>query len=108
MQSLWADLTFKSKKKIKVREIVLTVSDAFLLTEDEANSAFRFIKAYLEKADAISLVPWDGPGADSITGRRAIWRQDGSDEGRKVVRPIVEEAVKTWAAEWRRGKAPEP
>lgn len=60
------------------------------------------MRSYLEHADGLSLRPWTGPGADTLSGRRAIWTQDGSDVGRKVVRPIVEEAVKAWAAEWRR------
>jgi exopolyphosphatase len=85
---------YKNGEKEKIREIVLTVRDDVRINQDEADSLFRVVKEALENnKEGIELVPWHR--ADELSARQMVWTHK-SGAGRKIIRPIVEEAVMAW------------
>jgi len=85
---------YKDGEKEKIREVVLTVRDDVRIDQDQANSLFKVVKEALENNDqGIDLVPWHR--ADELSSRQMVWTHT-SGAGRKMFRPIVEEAVMAW------------
>jgi exopolyphosphatase len=85
---------YKNGEKEKIREIVLTVRDDVRIDQDQADSLFKVVKDALENnKEGIELVPWHR--ADELSARQMVWTHK-SGAGRKIIRPIVEEAVMGW------------
>jgi exopolyphosphatase len=80
-------------KKHKIREIVLTVRDDVRIDEEQADSLFRLVHEALENEKSLGLKKWHR--ADELAVRQMVWTHE-SGAGRKIIRPIVEEAVKGW------------
>jgi len=84
----------KTGKKEKIREVVLTVRDDVRVDQEQAFALFSVVKDALENnKEGIELVPWHR--ADELSPRQMVWTHKSS-AGRKVFRPIVEEAVYGW------------
>ncbi|KAJ4359318.1 hypothetical protein N0V95_002242 [Ascochyta clinopodiicola] len=84
----------KTGKKEKIREVVLTVRDDVRVDQQQADALFKVVKDALENNDeGIELEPWHR--ADELSPRQMVWTHK-SGAGRKVFRPIVEEAVLGW------------
>jgi exopolyphosphatase len=85
---------YKDGEKEKIREIVLTVRDDVRIDQEQADSLFKVVKEALENnKEGIELQPWHR--ADELAPRQMVWTHK-SGAGRKVIRPIVEEAVMGW------------
>lgn len=80
-------------KKRKIREIVLTVRDDVRIDQEQADSLFKAVFEALEKEESLGLKRWER--ADELAPRQMVWTHE-SGAGRKVIRPIVEEAVRQW------------
>jgi exopolyphosphatase len=80
-------------KKRKIREVVLVVRDDVRIDQAQADSLFSVVKEALEKDQSLDLKPWHR--AKELAPRQMVWTHE-SGAGRKVVRPIVEEAVMGW------------
>ncbi|KAI7471676.1 hypothetical protein KC351_g12025 [Hortaea werneckii] len=81
------------KGKKKIREITLTVRADHRVDEGQADSLFETAKAAIEKSDDLpNLKPWHR--ADELGHRQMVWTHEGG--GRKVVRPLVENALLKW------------
>ena len=62
--------------------------------QDQADALFKVAKEALENnKEGIELTPWHR--ADELAPRQMVWTHR-SGAGRKVIRPIVEEAVMGW------------
>ncbi|EPQ31696.1 uncharacterized protein PFL1_01029 [Pseudozyma flocculosa PF-1] len=83
-------------KKQKIREIILVVRHDRRIDEEQANSLFETVSRAIEADETLKVEKWHR--ADELRGRRMAWRHYREDAGRKVVRPIVEEAVRNWDA----------
>lgn len=85
----------KHGKKQKIREIVLVVRDNVRIDEAQADSLFKTVRDAIEADEGLDVKPWHK--ADELRKRQMVWVQGkDSDAGRKVVRPLVEKAVKAW------------
>ena len=85
---------YKDGEKEKIREVVLTVRDDVRIDQDQADSLFKTVKEALENnEEGIDFQPWHR--ADGLAPRQMVWTHK-SGAGRKVIRPIVEEAVMKW------------
>lgn len=80
-------------KKRKVREVVLIVRDDVRINQTQADSLFRVVRDALEKEETLGLKPWYRAG--ELGPRQMVWTHE-SGAGRKVIRPIVEDAVTNW------------
>ncbi|KAF2469920.1 DHH phosphoesterase [Lindgomyces ingoldianus] len=85
--------TRKNGEKKKIREIVLVVRDDVRIGQAQADSLFRVVYEALENEKSLGLQPWHR--AHELGRRQMVWRHE-SDAGRKVIRPIVEDAVMAW------------
>lgn len=84
----------KHGKKEKIREIVLTVRDDVRVDQDQADALFKLVRNALENNnEGIDLKPWHR--AHELNNRQMAWTHT-SDAGRKVIRPLVEEAIMSW------------
>lgn len=86
---------YKDHKGNKVREIVLTVRHDHRINRTQADDLFRVISSALN--DSFDLE--EHPKMKHHAGkkrRQIVWTHGRKDAGRKVVRPIVERAVKSW------------
>lgn len=83
----------KGKKKRKVREVVLIVRDDVRINDTQADSLFRVVRSALEKETSLGLTPWYRAG--ELGPRQMVWTHE-SGAGRKIIRPIVEDAVTGW------------
>ena len=64
------------------------------IDQSQADSLFKLVKEALENnTEGIDLEPWHR--ADELSARQMVWTHK-SGAGRKVIRPIVEEAVMGW------------
>jgi exopolyphosphatase len=86
--------SFKNKSGDKVREIVLTVRSGHRIDEKEAERLFNDVKKDIEASEELELTPWNG--GQELGKWRYAWTHGRDDGGRKVVRPIVEQAVRRW------------
>lgn len=77
----------------KIREIALIVRDDVRIDQDQADSLFRVVREALESEKGLGLKPWYR--ADELAPRQMVWTHE-SGAGRKVIRPIVEDAVMRW------------
>lgn len=85
---------YKDGAKEKIREVVLTVRDDVRIDQEQADSLFHVVKEALEhNHEGIELVPWHR--AAELGKRQMVWTHT-SGAGRKMIRPIVEEAVMGW------------
>lgn len=80
-------------KKRKIREIVLTTRADVRIDEDQADDLFHTVVSAIENAKEFKVVPWHD--ADKLGHRQMVWQHE-SDAGRKVIRPLVEKAVRNW------------
>lgn len=86
--------SYKDENKNKRRDVILTVRSEHRIDSAEAERLFTDAKRELEASEDLVLEPWGG-GQD--LGRwRAAWVHSREDGGRKIVRPLVEKAVKHW------------
>lgn len=84
----------KHGKKEKIREVVLTVRDDVRVDQEQADALFKVVKDALENNDqGIELKQWHR--ANELNARQMVWTHK-SGAGRKIFRPIVEEAVYGW------------
>lgn len=79
-------------RKKKIREITLVVRDDVRIDQAQADSLFKVVKEALE-ASELPLKPWHR--VEELAPRQMVWTHE-TDAGRKVIRPIVEEAVMGW------------
>jgi exopolyphosphatase len=64
------------------------------IDQDQADSLFKVVKEALENnKEGIEFTPWHR--ADELSPRQMVWTHK-SDAGRKIIRPIVEDAVMGW------------
>lgn len=85
---------YKDGSKEKIREVVLVVRDDVRIDQDQANSLFALVKDAVENNDlGIDFQPWHR--ADELAPRQMVW-QHRSDAGRKVIKPLVEDAITGW------------
>lgn len=87
---------YKNKDKKKVREIILTVRHDHRINTTQADSLFKTISDALEEAFDLKPHPKMKKYRGGVKGRQMVWTHGRKDAGRKVVRPIVEDAVKKW------------
>lgn len=80
-------------KKKKIRQLTLVVRDDVRIDQRQADSLFQIVKKAIEENEALDLVPWERNG--ELSPRQIVWT-DRSGASRKVVRPIVEAAVRNW------------
>jgi exopolyphosphatase len=80
-------------KKKKIREIVLVVRDDVRINQSQADSLFRVVYEALEREESLGLKRWHD--ADKLAPRQMVWTHE-SGAGRKIIRPIVENAVIGW------------
>lgn len=81
-------------KKRKIREIVLVVRTDVRINGTQADSLFNTVTKAIEAEESLNVKPWYR--ADELGRRQMVWTHERSDAGRKVLRPIVEAAVKSW------------
>lgn len=81
------------KRKRKIRELTLVVRDDVRINQRQADSLFKVVKEALEANEKLPLVPWHR--TSELAPRQMVWTHE-SDANRKVIRPIVEAAVKQW------------
>ncbi|POS78255.1 hypothetical protein DHEL01_v203363 [Diaporthe helianthi] len=83
----------KHGKKRKIREVVLVVRDDVRINQTQADSLFQTAKKALENEKGLGLKPWHR--VDELAPRQMVWTHE-SEAGRKIIRPIVEDAVMAW------------
>ncbi|CEH14432.1 Exopolyphosphatases and related proteins [Ceraceosorus bombacis] len=102
-EEIGADITlalnsFKERdshnKKIKTREIVLVVRPNDKLTEKDSDELFQIISNAVEQSPFLDAQPWKR--AKELTTRQMVWTHHIASGGRKLIRPIVEDAVAAW------------
>lgn len=80
-------------EKKKIRQVTLVVRDDVRINQTQADSLFQTVKRAMEANEDLDLVPWHRNG--ELAPRQIVWiEKHGSS--RKVIRPIVEKAVKDW------------
>jgi exopolyphosphatase len=84
----------KSGKKRKIREIVLVVRNDVRINATQADSLFHTVYQAIESNKELNVKPWHR--ADELGKRQMVWTHESEDAGRKVLRPIVEDAVRAW------------
>lgn len=88
---------YKDSHGKKVREIVLTVRHDHRVNSQQADALFKSIGHALEAHFDLQKHPkLDKHARNGVGGRQMVWLHRRNNAGRKVVRPIVEEAVKKW------------
>lgn len=90
------DLKKKKRKlkKRKIREIVLVVRKDVRIGEEQADSLFETVSKAIEADKTLNVKPWHR--VDELGRRQMVWYHENEDAGRKIVRPIIEDAVKAW------------
>ena len=86
--------SFKDSEKVKHREIILTVRAGHRIDEAEAERLFNDVKRDIEASRELILEPWYN--GRNMGRWRCAWTHHREDGGRKIVRPIVEKAVRHW------------
>jgi len=86
---------YHDRKGNKVREIVLTVRHDHRINAAQADDLFKTIGKALKESFDLTEHP-KMKHAHGIKGRQMVWTHGRKDAGRKIVRPIVEDAVKKW------------
>ena len=83
---------FRASKKVKRRELALTVRAGSRLNATQADHIFDVVSAAIQSN--LDVGRWIGPAQEIPQGRYRIWSSESG--GRKVVRPVVEQAVRDW------------
>lgn len=83
----------KHGKKRKIREIVLTVRDDQRIDRTQAEALFKAVYEALEGEESLGLEKWHRAG--ELSPMQMVWTHE-SGAGRKVIRPVVEDAVRKW------------
>lgn len=97
----------KRPKKIKERQIVLIVREHSTLDEKSAVELYEQIVEAIESYSEVleGLKKWDGDGHDDNGHegdrlgkqyKRMVWTHESPNGGRKLIRPIVDDAVRNW------------
>lgn len=87
----------KPEERVKRREIILVVRNDHRINETEADNLFQHIVRAVESAPSLEVRRWEEQGKeDKLKGRQMVWTHNRAEGGRKIVRPIVEDAVRTW------------
>lgn len=81
-------------KKKKIREIVLVVRNDVRVGAKQADSLFKHISRAIDQEPTLKAKPWHH--AKELGKRQMVWTHERQDGGRKVIRPIIEKAVKEW------------
>ncbi|CAK3950816.1 DHH phosphoesterase [Lecanosticta acicola] len=84
----------KTMKKRKVREIVLVVRSDVRIDPVQADSLFKTVSEAIEQEPTLKAKPWHR--ADELGKRQMVWVHERKSAGRKVIRPIIEKAVREW------------
>ncbi|KJX93899.1 exopolyphosphatase like protein [Zymoseptoria brevis] len=84
----------KDGNKQKIREIVLVVRSDVRITEEQADDLFRTVSKAIEDEPTLNAKEWHR--ANELGKRQMVWTHEREDAGRKVIRPIIEKAVKNW------------
>ncbi|SMR46010.1 unnamed protein product [Zymoseptoria tritici ST99CH_1E4] len=84
----------KDGNKQKIREIVLVVRSDVRITEEQADDLFRTVSKAIEDEPTLKAKKWHR--ANELGKRQMVWTHEREDAGRKVIRPIIEKAVKNW------------
>ncbi|CAO1626069.1 unnamed protein product [Sympodiomycopsis kandeliae] len=98
---------FGVTRKIKERQIVLIVGESDRLNHKLADELYTVITEAIESYSEVleGLQRWRGDGNDGngnegdLLGkkhRRMVWTHQSANGGRKLIRPIVDDAVKAW------------
>ncbi|SJX61032.1 related to PPX1-Exopolyphosphatase [Sporisorium reilianum f. sp. reilianum] len=87
---------YKDEAGEKVREIVLTVRHDHRIDAVQADSLFSAISTALGERFELHAHP--RMKRMKARGRQMVWVHGEESAGRKVVRPIVEDAVKRWVS----------
>lgn len=109
ISSWWASLLQRKKKptKIKERQIVLIVRPHSTLDPTSADELYSIITEAIESYSEVleGLKRWKGDGNDGngregdLLGkkyRRMVWSHQSPNGGRKLIRPIVDDAIANW------------
>lgn len=86
----------RRRQSLKERQIVLVVRHDHRLNETLADELFRIISDSIETSDVLGVQPWRGPGWEELGPRQMVWTHTVVNGGRKLIRPIVEDAVSRW------------
>lgn len=81
-------------KKQKVREVCLVVRASHRLDENSATSLFNVIKETIDESPFIDAEPWHK--VNELEQRQMVWVHHVPNGGRKLIRPIIEDAVRNW------------
>ncbi|KAK8076761.1 hypothetical protein PG994_004033 [Apiospora phragmitis] len=81
-------------KKRKIREIVLCVRTDVRINAAQADSLFETVRDAIEVDETLDVKPWHRAG--ELGTRQMVWTHTRVDQGRKLIRPIVEAAVEAW------------
>ena len=85
----------KKAKRVKRREIALSVRPGTRLNATQADDIFDVVSAAIDRE--LNVGPWTASDDDEVPkGRFRIWSNLDAEAGRKVVRPVVEKAVTEW------------
>lgn len=84
----------KHGKKQKIREIVLVVRSDVRINDEQAESLFKTVKQAVEADQTLKVKPWHG--VNELGRWQMVWTHENADAGRKIVRPIIEQAVMDW------------
>ncbi|KAE8257092.1 hypothetical protein A4X13_0g2586 [Tilletia indica] len=86
-------------ERVKRREIILVVRSDHRIGEEQADHLFESIVKSVESDGSIEVRRWDEQGekdGDKLERRQMVWTHNTADGGRKIVRPIIENAVRSW------------
>ncbi|PWN47073.1 hypothetical protein IE53DRAFT_349801 [Violaceomyces palustris] len=78
----------------EIREIVLVVRNDRRINEVQADELFSAVSSAIEASKKLDAIPWHR--SHELGHRQMVWRHTVVDGGRKLVRPIVEDAVREW------------
>lgn len=90
--------SYRSATGDRVREIILIVASGHFkrIHEAAATELFECISDAL--TSNLELKEWNRPDGKPLLTRRAVWTHSTSGAGRKLIRPIVENAVRGWSS----------
>ncbi|KAK0519957.1 hypothetical protein OC834_007205 [Tilletia horrida] len=84
-------------ERVKRREIILVVRSDHRINDEQADNLFDHIVRAVESDTSLEVRRWDEAGdKDKLERRQMVWTHNRAEGGRKIVRPIIENAVKSW------------
>lgn len=84
----------KDEEGDKIREILLLAKHGHRLSEEQAERVYHKVRDSLGNNSKLQLKVWHDE--KEWGHQRFAWKQQGEGAGRKVVRPIVEQAIQEW------------